>query len=90
LAAKRVKMIQATGKPRGRPNKSDDLELIVLGNLRLHKGDDDDLIQFFRSIPSRKRHAALKAALRAGGMKTIRIEDLSDDEELEEAAEEFL
>jgi hypothetical protein len=75
----------------GRPKVDDGAIIIVqLGTLRLRRGEDDDLINFFARLPSRKKHAGLKAALRAGGMQTINAEDLSDDEELKEAAESFL
>ena len=74
----------------GRPRKETILVLVKIGVLRLHEGEDDDLIQFFAALPAGKKHAGLKAALRAGGMHTIHVEDLSDDEELEQAAEDFL
>ena len=59
-------------------------------HLRLRYGEDDDLIQFFQRIPKRKRIAALKAALRAGGMQTVNLEGLPTDDELADSVEEFL
>lgn len=79
-----------TGKPRGRPKSKDIRVLVPIGTLVLVEGLDDDLIGFFHSLPVGKRRSGLKVALRAGGMKTVRVEDLTDDDELEEAAEGFL
>ena len=36
--------------------------------LSLREGEDDDLLFFFADIPERRRAAALKTALRAGGV----------------------
>lgn len=36
--------------------------------LRLREGEDDDLIAFFRSIPPGRRAAAVRTALRMGGI----------------------
>lgn len=62
----------------------------AIGALHLYEGEDDDLIAFFDALPPRKRRAGLKAALRAGGMLTIHLEELADDDELLEAAQGFL
>jgi hypothetical protein len=77
-------------RPRGRPKSKDILVLVPIGTLPLRQGADDDLIAFFQALPVGKRRSGLKVALRAGGMKTVRVEDLTDDDELEEAAEGFL
>lgn len=55
----------------------------------LRRGEDDDLIQFFESIPPRQRVTALKIALRAGGM---RLPDaaLNADESIDDLAAELL
>ncbi len=53
-------------------------------HLRLRRGRDDDLIAFFTSFPPRRRVAALKMALRAGGMTTFKMEDLADEDDLGE------
>jgi hypothetical protein len=73
-----------------RPRKASAVRHYAIGALHLYEGEDDDMIAFFESLPPRKRRAGLKAALRAGGMQTVRVEDLSDDEELEDAAAAFL
>ncbi len=73
-----------------RPRKGKVVHHYAIGALHLYDGEDDDLIAFFESLPPRKRRSGLKAALRAGGMQTVRVEDLSDDEELEDAATAFL
>jgi hypothetical protein len=85
-------MNQPTDSKRGpgRPRSQQIKVIVPIGALFLIQGEDDDLIDFFKSLPTGKRRAGLKAALRAGGMKTIRVDELSDDAELEEAAEGFL
>lgn len=59
-------------------------------NLTLRKGEDDDLITFFSTIPSRRRVAAVKMALRSGNMQLAMTADLPDDEELADALDELL
>ena len=73
-----------------RPKTDKVVRHYAIGALHLYEGQDDDLIAFFESLPPRKRRSGLKAAIRAGGMKVVQIADLSDDEELEDAAEAFL
>lgn len=55
-----------------------------LVNVKFHlrPGEDDDLIRFFADLPPRQRAAAVKVALRAGGMTQVTLADLSDDEAL--------
>jgi len=62
----------------------------IMLHLRLRRGRDDDLIEFFGGIPPRMRVAAVKMALRSGGMTTIRLGDLPDEEDLEEALDALL
>jgi len=70
-------------KTRGRPPlKQSSVEVHV--HLRLQIGEDDDLIRYFYELPNRRRAAALKMALRAGGMQnkesTSEVDDnLADD-----------
>jgi hypothetical protein len=59
-------------------------------HLRLREGEDDDLIAFLRNLPSRKRAAAVKAALRNGGMGLDSSQDASTDDELLAALDDFL
>lgn len=53
----------------GRPSLEElDIErLIIRITLTLYEGEDDDLIDWFNSIPIRKRATYIKAALRQGG-----------------------
>ena len=73
-----------------RPRKDKVVHHYAIGALHLYEGEDDDLIRFFASLPPRRRRAGLKAALRAGGMPSLRVEELVDDDELEAAAAAFL
>lgn len=59
-------------------------------HLRLHEGEDDDLIAFLHSLPPRRRTSAIKAALRAGGMQNAHITNADLDDELLLAADDFL
>jgi len=55
-----------------------------LVNVKFHlrPGEDDDLIRFFATVPLHHRAAALKVALRSGGMAQVAAEGLPDDAEL--------
>jgi len=57
--------------------------------LNLREGEDNDLLRFFTNLPSRRRAAALKAALRAGGM-TAQVNHAEVDEDLSDAAADLL
>jgi inhibitor of KinA sporulation pathway (predicted exonuclease) len=61
-------------------------------HLRLSEVEDADLIQFFQSIPKRRRATAIKSALRAGGMQSVGagVEDAEDDEALAASVDDFL
>ena len=50
-------------------------------NLSLRPGADDDLLQFFATIPNYRRAAAVKQALRNGGLGPVTA-DLDDNAEL--------
>jgi hypothetical protein len=56
----------------------------------LRVGEDDDLIAFIESIPVGKRVSAIKTALRLGGIGQLQVESLAEDDELTEAAGNFL
>ena len=58
-----------------------------LVNVKFHlrPGDDDDLIRFFAALPPHRRAAALKVALRSGGMAQAVAEGLPDDTTLTDA-----
>ena len=74
---------------RGR-RKAEHPSLQFLIHLRLREGDDEDLIAFLKSIPKRRRAAAIKSALRAGGMQSAGAEAAEDDEALAASVDEFL
>ena len=57
--------------------------------MRLYAGEDDDLIDFFASIPSGLRAAMVKQALRCG-VHTTGDEPLNQEDELFEALEAFV
>jgi len=59
-------------------------------HLRLQAGDDDDLIAFFSQIPARQRVAAIKSALRSGGMTTTFIQNNTSDDEMLSSLDDFL
>ncbi len=74
---------------RGR-RKSEHPSIPFLIHLRLQEGEDEDLLNFLRSIPKRRRAAAIKSALRAGGMQSAGMEDAEDDEALAASVDDFL
>ena len=70
----------------GRPTLAEqDIERVQIRvSLTLYQGEDDDLINWFDSIPHRKKAERVKTALRAGGMTIVddddsREEFISDD-----------
>ena len=77
-----------TGK-RGRPVCSEP-EVRVAIHLRLRAGQDNDLIDFFASLPPRQRALRLKLALRSGGMQSISNANNMQDEDLNNALESLL
>lgn len=67
-----------------------EVETVVIQiKLRLHPGQDDDLLWWFEQMPHRLRAPAVKAALRAGGMTTA-VADVPDDEEITAAMDALL
>jgi len=52
--------------------------------LRLHPGEDDDLIDFFASLPDRGRARAVITALRTGNISQILIDEGIDDDQMAE------
>ena len=54
--------------PRGRPKLECNVRRIRV-TLSLRDDEDDDLLLFFTSIPNGRRAAAIKSALRAGGVR---------------------
>ena len=64
--------------------------LLIRTALTLRPGEDDDLIQVFRSVPVRRRAAFIKAAMRSGNLQAISSDDLPSDDELAESIADFL
>ena len=54
---------------RGRPSLAelDITRVLIRVSITLYEGDDDDLIDWFDSIPDGKRASYIKTALRQGG-----------------------
>ena len=60
--------------------------------LYLWEGEDDDLLAFFDGLPSRKRAAGIRMALRSGGaLADLSPTDLSDeDDDMDFNLDDFL
>ena len=65
----------------GRPRRE---TVVVMVKLRLHPGEDDDLIGFFVSLPDRGRARAVMAALRTGNVNQVLIDEGLDDDQMAE------
>ena len=63
--------------------------VVVQVKFRLHHGEDDDLLAWFEQIPHRLRVAAVKAAIRGGGLN-LKSEVLPSDDEVERALDALL
>jgi hypothetical protein len=70
------------------PQKS----VVVRVALFLRPGEDDDLIEFFASIPVDLRASALKLALRSGKMQVnlAELAELPSDDDIEESLDNLL
>ena len=68
-------------KHAGRPRRE---TVVVMVKLRLHPGEDDDLIDFFASLPDRGRARAVMTALRTGSINQVLIEEGLDDDQMAE------
>ena len=75
--------------PRGRP-----ASLVPLWechiHLRLHAGEDDDIIAFLESLTPGRRVSDIKSTLRAGGMQGSFVTNDDLENELIFAATDFL
>ena len=72
----------------GRPRRE---TVVVMVKLRLHPGEDDDLIDFFASLPDRGRARAVMTALRTGDISQVLVDEgLDDDQMAEDMLESFL
>jgi hypothetical protein len=63
--------------------------IVVQVKFRSHRGEDDDLLNWFEQIPAQLRVAAVKAAIRGGGMN-LKSEVLPGDDEVERALDALL
>ena len=59
-------------------------------HLRLRRGEEDDLIQFFEAAGERRRVLRLKQALRTGNLQIAVQENLVDDAALADSVDDFL
>ena len=75
---------------RGRPHNDYEPVIIGVGDFHLHPVHDADLIAYLQKFPPRKRQAAVKAAMRAGGLAAVEADLKNADDELTEAAGDFL
>jgi len=71
----------------GRPRRE---TVVVRIKLRLHPGEDDDLIAFFASLPERGRARAVIGALRAGNINQVLIDEGIDDDQMADDFEGWL
>jgi hypothetical protein len=71
----------------GRPRRE---TVVVRVKLRLHPGEDDDLIAFFASLPERGRARAVIGALRSGDIHRVLVEEGIDDDQMADAFEGWL
>ena len=67
------------------PQKS----VVVRVALFLRPGEDDDVIDFFASIPVELRASALKQALRSGQLH-VNLTELPSDDDIEESLDNLL
>lgn len=74
---------------RGRPTLTGEVVEIHV-HLRLRRGEDDDLLEFFARAGPRHRVVYLKQALRTGNLNAPTIQDTSDEEELADALQQFM
>lgn len=65
----------------GRPRRE---TVTVWLKLRLHPGEDDDLIDFFASLPERGKARAVVMALRTGDIHQVLADEGLDDDQMAE------
>ena len=71
----------------GRPRRE---TIVVRVKLRLHPGEDDDLVEFFASLPERGRARAVVRALRTGSVNQVLREEGIDDDQMADDFEGWL
>ena len=74
--------------PRGRPKLECHVRQIRV-TLSLRDGEDDDLLWFFSNIPNGRRAAALKIALRVGGVN-FSNESLKANDDLDQTIQDLV
>ncbi len=78
---------KGTKRRAGRPRR-ETVQIFI--RLRLHPGEDDDLIDFFASLPERGRARAVITALRTGNIGQVLVDEGIDDEQMADAFEGWL
>ena len=68
---------------RGRPRLTVQPQVINI-KLRLHPGEDEDLLSFLSGVPDRRRASAVKMAMRSGNLARVDTATLQDDDDFEE------
>ena len=71
----------------GRPRRE---TIVVRVKLRLHPGEDDDLIDFFASLPERGRARAVIGGLRTGDIDKVLVDEGIDDDQMADDFENWL
>ena len=79
--------VEQSRRKGGRPRRE---TIVVRVKLRLHPGEDDDLIAFFASLPKRGRARAVIGALRSGDIHRVLVEEGIDDDGMADAFEGWL
>ena len=79
--------VQENRRKGGRPKKE---TVVVRVKLRLHPGEDDDLIDFFASLPERGRARAVIGALRTGNINQVLVDEGIDDDQMADDFEGWL
>ena len=74
--------------PRGRPKLKCQVKQVRV-TFSLREGEDDDLLVFFTDIPNGQRAAALKIALRAGGVSLFSAAPGTNDD-IDQAVQGFV
>ena len=79
--------VQGNRRKGGRPRRE---TVVVRVKLRLHPGEDNDLIDFFASLPERGRARAVIGALRTGDILQVLVDEGIDDDQMADDFEGWL
>jgi hypothetical protein len=74
---------------RGRPPLEVEIVRVQL-TLSLRRGRDDDLIEFFKSLPYGSKATAVMAAMRSGNLEAAADEDYVSDDEMDDALADLM